>query len=95
MTIEFIPYEGEITDSGDGTEYATTYEPFIDTDTGAVGYKVSHPERQTRWIYFNPSNNDAPATSDEVCPANVFVYIDEGETPEYMATAHYYDIWDA
>lgn len=94
MTIRDIEHDGPITDSGDGTLYPTTYEPFIDTDSGAVGYRVTHPERRQRWIYFNPSNNDAPATPDEVMPANVFVYLEEGDEPKYTGAEHYYDIWE-
>lgn len=67
------------------TEEGATYTPW--TNGRAVGFKVTAPDRATRYLYLNPSS------TDDLGESNAFVYLEENPD-EQCATVCYVNIWD-
>lgn len=82
-TNEFKP-ETVVTDEG------VTFEPW--SDGRAIGFKVSHPDRPTRYIYLNPSGSTDTGNVDD---SDAFLYLGEHGDPGEDESVVFVNIWDA
>lgn len=80
--------EGSIIKFREATIYGDDiyYVPFVDTETGRVGYEISGlgPGGEGTFFYLNPSNG--------VADRNIFVYEGGENDPLYDGPIHFYEV---
>lgn len=68
------------------TQEGATFEPW--TDGWAIGFKVTSPDGDVRYVYLNPSSDN-----DADTPANVFLYIGQDAQQHNAGYAVFFDLF--